>query len=517
MEYSKIRSSSSSNNLNEEARNHTNARPDDWRSGEPQSNPSKRGLPSISGAPLEMCILLVIGLLGALGHFLFYRSLDGKPVSATPVSQEWTIRIGTGLAFLAKTCWTVAVIIAHAQQVWMTMDRKQVNLKTADAIFTAVTDFTKFRHGTMFKTARVATALAVVAWCIPLSTIVTPSTLTVVPARQEKPRIVSEEVPMVEFNNASMFAALATCTVGMCPVDVNPTGSYSAIQFRYPNAQTVVLSAAACSNARTLAMLPRYGNSSYTVNFFGPILKCGPADAATIEDIDRVDNLTSPDSSTFYYSGTPATSYYAFAPASDPKSSLVAADFAKLPTSWDKIKNGTIPKALEIWIKAGKYQDEDYTVCALHNASYETTFTFSNSGQSAESKVKQLDKVGYTIALGAPNNKMEPSGYEFQLFTYQAIWMSIAQQLIGRFVDSPLTTSVFQTPLIGSKEFAPYFGRNFGAAEQPFASDKTIPEIVEELSQNITLSLFSSKHHLFASQHPFVYHSLTYSIVLSME
>lgn len=75
---------------------------------------------------------------------------------------------------------------------------------------------------------------------------------------------------------------------------------------------------------------------------------------------------------------------------------------------------------------------------------------------------------------------------------YQAIWLSFVQQLVGRFDNTSSSSPLFQTPVIGSQDLRPYFT---GSSVQPFATDKTIPEIIEELSKNVTLSFFASSAH----------------------
>lgn len=181
------------------------------------------------GSPLEMLLLFTGGTISAIAHQLYYHFLDGKPVSSTHISQEWVIRIGTGQAFLAKTCWKVAILIARAQQVWVTMDQKHLSLKTIDAMFTAATDFTSFRRWEMVSHAKIATLLALVAWFLPLSAIVTPSTLTVIPLSRPNARTLTAEVPLVDFRNATRFAALSTYGLDECPVTSDPKRQLSAV------------------------------------------------------------------------------------------------------------------------------------------------------------------------------------------------------------------------------------------------------------------------------------------------
>lgn len=107
-------------------------------------------------------------------------------------------------------------------------------------------------------------------------------------------------------------------------------------------------------------------------------------------------------------------------------------------------------------IKSSKYQQEDYHVCTLYIASYAVNFAFENGAQSTITNVTHLNRMAYVIAL--PDTiEMTTVGPQFQALTYQAVWMAVAQQLIGRFADNSLSTRIFQTPVVGSKEFAPCF------------------------------------------------------------
>ncbi len=247
--------------------------------------------PSKIGPRLEMLLLLAGGLLFATAHFLYYHFTDGRATMDTPLSQEWTIRIGTALAFLTKTCWTVAALVAHAQQVWRTVEEpgKRFDAATVDALFAVVADFTKFHRWRMMRHARTATAIAIVVWCLPLSAVFAPATLTVVPANA--PQTISAEVPVIDFANATKFAQLATCSASSCGVQPIGDGG-TAVQFRFPSAQTVVQTAATSSGGRIQQMVPVYPNSTYQISFFGPAILCTEAIPATVIDIDHIDNLT---------------------------------------------------------------------------------------------------------------------------------------------------------------------------------------------------------------------------------
>lgn len=89
-------------------------------------------------APVLMAALFVAGVSFGSGHHVFYRSLNNTVVSS-PEQQQWAIRIGTGLTFLAKASFSAAVGIAFMQYIWIqfssirsSTDLKTINLNRED-------------------------------------------------------------------------------------------------------------------------------------------------------------------------------------------------------------------------------------------------------------------------------------------------------------------------------------------------------------------------------------------------
>jgi len=267
------------------------------------------------------------------------------------------------LAFLVKTSWTMAVLVAHTQQVWMTMDRKPLSLNTVDAMFGAVTDFTRFAHWKMLRSAKIATLLATVAWCLPLSAIVTPSTLTIEAISQTQSQ--SIEAPMVDFGNATKFATYMPCGAYECQSNTDDPDD-PAVLFQSPNAQTVITSVASSSTGRVQDMPPPYPNATYALSFSAPYTKCDVANQSTIDAITTIDTSSAPTADTYSTTGQPSVYYYAFVPGIGFRGGLQDAVLTNLPTTPSQLGYGTIPIAPELWIKAGVYGKEDHYVCASY-------------------------------------------------------------------------------------------------------------------------------------------------------
>jgi hypothetical protein len=107
-----------------------------------------------------MYALLLLGIIFAISHHVFYSRLAGTPAE----DQLKMMRFGTLLAYLSKSSLVSAVIFAYRQQIWATVKRKNMRLRGIDNLFAAVDDLTALASWELMKKARVALALAVLVW-----------------------------------------------------------------------------------------------------------------------------------------------------------------------------------------------------------------------------------------------------------------------------------------------------------------------------------------------------------------
>ncbi|KAK4121688.1 hypothetical protein N657DRAFT_600860 [Parathielavia appendiculata] len=169
----------------------------DGQDGAPYYYPSPYGGPSPPGGPgnprfaqltdstgwkmiyggWSMYILFSLGFAFAVGHHVFYNSLHGKPAD----DQIGMIRFGGLLSYAAKASLVAAVVFAYRQQIWVTVINNVLQLRTIDSLFAAVDEPQALWSWELFKKARIAVCLAVLAWLFPLTVILTPATLTVAP------------------------------------------------------------------------------------------------------------------------------------------------------------------------------------------------------------------------------------------------------------------------------------------------------------------------------------------------
>lgn len=114
-------------------------------------------------APSKMIALLVAGLVLAIGHHYYYRSLAGNIVTNSS-DQEWKIRFGTAFAFLVKACFAGAVFLAYTEHAWTSLSNSKYSVGGLNAIFSGPSDPLNFLNTEFLLHAKIAAALAAVVW-----------------------------------------------------------------------------------------------------------------------------------------------------------------------------------------------------------------------------------------------------------------------------------------------------------------------------------------------------------------
>ncbi|KAF7506023.1 hypothetical protein GJ744_012370 [Endocarpon pusillum] len=139
-------------------------------------------------APTMMLLGVLVGVGFGLGHHLYYQSFADAFVQSTS-EQQWTVRIGTGLAFLTKTAFTAVIGIAFSQYLWVIARKKPLSLENLDAMFAMISNPISFLDINVLASAKLLTLVGIVSWLLPLIATVTPATLTV--ESRAKPSIIS--------------------------------------------------------------------------------------------------------------------------------------------------------------------------------------------------------------------------------------------------------------------------------------------------------------------------------------
>lgn len=110
--------------------------------------------------PTSMVGLFILGLIGALAHHAFYKSLHGHEAK----NQLQMVRYGTALAYFTKATLVGTVILSYRQRIWQTFRNRVLTLGAIDALFAATDDPTYFKNWEMIRNAKLATVMALASW-----------------------------------------------------------------------------------------------------------------------------------------------------------------------------------------------------------------------------------------------------------------------------------------------------------------------------------------------------------------
>ncbi|KAI9765207.1 MAG: hypothetical protein M1840_007699 [Geoglossum simile] len=123
--------------------------------------------------PISMIGMFILGLIGAVSHHVYYKSLDGQEVR----DQLNKVRYGTALAVFTKTTMVGSVAIAYRQRIWWNFRKKAMSLSAIDSMFAVLGNPIMFYEKDMVINAKLATLMAVAVWLIPLVVVLSPASL----------------------------------------------------------------------------------------------------------------------------------------------------------------------------------------------------------------------------------------------------------------------------------------------------------------------------------------------------
>lgn len=206
-----------------------------------------------------MALFLLFGILLAVGHHLYYASLNGSTAGSAS-KQQWPIRFGTAFAYLTTSCLNAAVGLAFTQQLWHSMRNKSFSIDGIDKMFAITTDPTSFWSWEVISRAKVVSLLALLAWVLPLAAIVPPATLTVNTMPQSRISNMAFGIPK--------WDAVDLITRGIGSIATVPSDAMLKIAWRTSERSQILP-----IEAPTI-------NSSYDISFFGPTMRCATPDGA---------------------------------------------------------------------------------------------------------------------------------------------------------------------------------------------------------------------------------------------
>ncbi|KAE8166070.1 hypothetical protein BDV40DRAFT_308068 [Aspergillus tamarii] len=416
--------------------------------------------------------LVISGAMLSVGHHYYYKSFDGGRV-ASREEQTWAIRIGTGFAFLIKSCLVSAVGLAAVQETWATLRRKSIRLSGIDSMFAIRDSPLAFLTLDLWIYAKTLTVLAIASWLIPLTAIVTPATLNVItyPARDKIERL----VPNVNFDpsfwrNEAQFDELWHITS--------------------PSSNMARLFTTIASSTQVLSVPAPFSNSSYKLSFWGPSYKCQRLGESLVE-IDGVTQKLW--DSEFPEPQFQTTRIYMGTAPSDLNNTLFISAAGSNPL-WND--NATQPTEL---------------VCQLWNTSYVVDMHFTNGiqtltpisvdhvayanwskGEATSSAAPSYSELDPTVNAGFYIMHMILSGLlqgELVQSKRAGVWENKTVASSTTYTDTSLAyTGLFACPELWNT--SSYYYKN-GNDSTTLCRNGTLAQAIEDLSHNFTYSLLS--------------------------
>ncbi|KAL4790489.1 hypothetical protein BDV19DRAFT_394059 [Aspergillus venezuelensis] len=424
---------------------------------------------------MGVCWIIAVGL--AIGHHFYYYSLDGTLVPGQ-TQQAWSLRVGTGLAFLTKTFLTTAVGIALVQNLWWILRSKPVRLSALDSMWDIRGNIFNFFDPHVWLRGPNVAILGLISWCIPLVTVVTPSTLSVESTLGSI--IHQQQMPAIDYT----FTRFYTQSNG------GPTGPQPSVS-RFMTGAVI---------QGTIPNIPAPApNASYTFCFHGPYIQCTNSSANISQQVQ-----TWARNNYAHY-----TAFMGFTPYTDNITHAMEeldSDVYPGPDNGDSDAEIAQKLVMTVW----PYFDLDkrwVVECAMHNASYTVDFNFTNGEQDITvTELTVLNRVrDHTQhAMPAPAN-------EDQLFAYTAMFTAFKKVLEGECTGNPPscdTTQIYSTALANSKQiwdlvyYVQAQSEDGDDDSSSSAPTKSILEIADELARNITVGFYSNPYFLNTTAGP---------------
>ncbi|KAH0538880.1 hypothetical protein FGG08_004536 [Glutinoglossum americanum] len=277
--------------------------------------------------------------------------------------------------------------------------------------------------------------------------------------------------------------------------------------FNGPRTILTLISTATASLGQILPINAPYNHSTYSVRFFGPVVRCDMANssaAARMDNLLQAKMATSPG-----IAKETVNVYYAFVPAFNTTGELIALSKPRLQSP-SNATNQLWMTFLRYAIDPGgnRIKERRYQVCQLYNASYDLKLEWDRGFQNATGSYGVLEEVRF------PNDKSDVVS-DLPQHSYSAFMWALTDLLVGAFswfVESnqsqfgAIDTTVPRTSLLGSSDLDVFFDLNKNnedsdetqlsdqrLQDKALAKNRTLGVLIEELSFNMTVSLMHNE------------------------
>ncbi|KAI0188303.1 hypothetical protein EV127DRAFT_343074, partial [Xylaria flabelliformis] len=391
--------------------------------------------------------------------------LDGKQVDQINISQDVVIQVGTAFAFLVKTGLTAAVVTSYIQRVWANLKTQSFEVRHVDTMMGAPSDVFALLDPRPWIRVPGLALLGIAIWCIPLTAVVTPGTLTVITHPDSRTENLS--VPQLSYDSSTW-------------TDTSPPGLNQA-EF-YGASKAVEWAGLESAITGEILKIPsyQYFNQSYRIAFNGPAIRCSNAnDTVRSAAKERVEILSAKNITDLSYLSWAGTDDHGFlTPISDSNTIGLSGVFSSSPYSPLDIRSSNTCRIFfyatsnpvgNAGYPAGFKVSNNVSECLLYNTLYDVNFDFTNGVSSLTIK-----NLTYEEKIPLVTQTSTPSPIDGALSTrlsYLAVMSVFGSQLVGFAGDGTVLYTSFQRTLV---DWSTLEGTQRG---------------LERLFQNMTLSM----------------------------
>ncbi|KAF5667174.1 hypothetical protein FHETE_5877 [Fusarium heterosporum] len=124
----------------------------------------------------SMIACLTIGVSAAVSHHFLYTHLNGREA----INQQWWLRLGQLISFIANANFILAAVMAHQQVAWRAVGQKGFSIQAVDSLFGATHSLVELFNREAWAKSWFVMFLALYIWFGPLVVILTSAQLFVV-------------------------------------------------------------------------------------------------------------------------------------------------------------------------------------------------------------------------------------------------------------------------------------------------------------------------------------------------
>ena len=153
-------------------------KPETNRSGAPVAPASAHSIFVRYRSISLMVLSYLLGVATAVVQHIFYSYANGREIDDFAISQSSVTKISTAMAFLFKASLVGAMCFVYSQRSWFSFQRTAISIGGIDAVFSILQNPFKFFVPEILIQTPTLTLLALITWFLPISAILSPSSLT---------------------------------------------------------------------------------------------------------------------------------------------------------------------------------------------------------------------------------------------------------------------------------------------------------------------------------------------------